>query len=96
MNFYLTVKCQCRFKTLVNMVFLQLQKRFIVKSYFRNGNHESGEWRCCPVACLIKFRQQFPDFVFLETDEIKPDAQNIAFKITLFLFYLFILVYLTS
>ncbi|KAI4472016.1 cysteine-rich secretory protein-related [Holotrichia oblita] len=67
LKFYLTgIKCQFRFKTLPNMIFSQLHKRFIIGSYFRNGNLENGEWRYSTVACLVKFRQQFPDFVFLE------------------------------
>lgn len=64
----MSIKCQFRFEFLFIMVFSQLHKRFIIESYFRNGNLENGEWIYSTRPCLVEFRQQFPDLVFLEAD----------------------------
>jgi hypothetical protein len=48
--------------------FTSEHKRFIIESYFRDGVFNNGEWTYSAVACLAEFRQNFPNFTFLEAD----------------------------
>lgn len=45
-------------------MFNQEQKVFIIQSYFRNGERlENGEWSYSAAACLLEFRERFPNVV---------------------------------
>ncbi|RZC41715.1 hypothetical protein BDFB_013579, partial [Asbolus verrucosus] len=48
------------------MGFTEEHKKFMLESYFRNGQQVDGEWIYEAQPCFREFREKFPDVAVIE------------------------------
>ncbi|RZC33667.1 hypothetical protein BDFB_014334, partial [Asbolus verrucosus] len=48
------------------MGFTEEHKKFMLESYFRNGQHVDGEWIYETQPCFREFCEKFPDVAVIE------------------------------
>ncbi|RZC42117.1 hypothetical protein BDFB_014866, partial [Asbolus verrucosus] len=50
------------------MGFTEEHKKFMLESYFRNGQQVDGEWIYEAQPCFREFREKFPDVAVIESN----------------------------